>query len=305
MGGARQISGSHEHVCARTDSGVWCWGRGWEGQLGNGVPAPSGIPVMAIADPTVVDIDTGFVTSAMALSGALVAGWGYNSAEGFLGLGAAVDDVVVPTRLPLVGVAGIGLGHTHGCIVTDMGALRCFGANDAGQLGLGTMSAAVPTPTDATGLGGIRVASVDGGFIHTCALAEGGGLWCTGGNLDGSLGLGDRTNRATFERVGGGPYRALAMGARGTHTCALTTSDEMLCWGRNATRQIAGLADASIELPFRIDLGPVVAIGAGSRHTCAITLGGALYCWGDNAEGQVDAGVASVLPADIVRVCAP
>ncbi len=305
LDGARQISGAFEHVCLRTDAGVRCWGRGWEGQLGHGVAAPSGVPVVALADTSVVDLDTGFITSVLVTSSGEARVWGRNTAEGFLGLGSAIDDVGVPTVLASSGILSAGLGHTHGCLVSSGGGLRCFGANDTGQLGTGATSGALPTPTATVGLEGVSIASVDGGFVHTCALDAAGGLWCTGGNVEGSLGLGDRDARTRFERVGVERYRALAMGARGLHTCALTVDDRMQCWGRNAEAQIAlGLADA-LDVPTHIDLGPVVGIGAGTRHTCAITLGGALYCWGDNRQGQVRAGAPTDVPSDVFRVCVP
>ncbi|MBX7192282.1 MAG: hypothetical protein K1X94_09500 [Sandaracinaceae bacterium] len=304
VGAAREINGSHEHVCARTDTGVVCWGRGWEGQLGDGAAIPSGTPTSAFGAGA-GHLDTGFIGSALVSSTGAAFVWGRNTAEGFLGLGAITDDIVRPAMLVGTGAVDVGLGHTHGCVVLDTGRLLCFGGNDTGQLGLGATSAAVTTPTETTGLESVRVVEVDGGFVHTCALDDAGGLWCTGGNLEGSLGLGDREMRVRFERVGTARYRALSVAARGLHTCALTVDDVMHCWGANESRQIAAQLGDSIDVPTVIDLGPVVGIGAGVRHSCAITLGGALYCWGDDAQGQVNAGVASVGPSDVVRVCAP
>jgi alpha-tubulin suppressor-like RCC1 family protein len=306
ISGALELSGSYEHVCARTASGVSCWGRGWEGQLGHGVPAPSGVPVVALADPNVARIDTGFVTSGAVLADGPALGWGRNDAVGMLGLGTGVGDATTPSPIPLEGVSDIGLGHTSGCVARRTGGLACFGANEVGQIGIGDPGVSQPTPASVPELAGETIVAVDGGFVHTCALDASGRVWCAGGNLDGALATGDRMNRARFTQTLGGPYDALAIGARSLHVCARDRArSDLDCWGSNARGQIAGLPATTTDRPTRIDLGPIVAFGLGTSHTCAITEGGALYCWGENADGQVDAGIPSPGPAPITRICAP
>jgi alpha-tubulin suppressor-like RCC1 family protein len=142
---------------------------------------------------------------------------------------------------------------------------------------------------------------VDSGFLQTCALDRAGGLWCTGGNLYGTLGLGDNVNRNTFQRIDG-TFTHFEIGARANHICAQRGDRSLDCWGRNDQAQL-GLSDTRDRTqPTRIDLARVTQVGVGFAHTCAITEGGALYCWGANEHGQVRLGVASS-PTEITRLC--
>ena len=71
-----------------------------------------------------------------------------------------------------------------------------------------------------------------------------------------------------------GPTEILSAG--GYHTCALTPTGAVDCWGWN---QFGEAADRP---------GPYVQISAGSSHTCALTPSGAIECWGANNLGQAD-----------------
>src|SRR6185436_9357865 len=72
-----------------------------------------------------------------------------------------------------------GSGHT--CQVNEDGTVRCWGANDAGQLGNGSTSTG-PTvaPAPVTNLFGAIAISVGG--RHSCALLFGGTVRCWGAN---------------------------------------------------------------------------------------------------------------------------
>jgi len=65
--------------------------------------------------------------------------------------------------------------------------------------------------------------------------------------------------------------------AGGDHTCALKSTTEIVCWGRDAELQVSNR--------------PVVPgwkhIAAGQNFNCAVNLDGSIYCWGENDEGQV------------------
>ena len=73
-----------------------------------------------------------------------------------------------------------------------------------------------------------------------------------------------------------GPVIAVAAGM--CHTCAVTASGELLCFGSKR--------DGRCDVPP--GLGPVVDVAAGSRHTCAVTAAGKLVCFGRNYEGQCE-----------------
>ena len=141
--------------------------------------------------------------------------WGSNF-RGQIGYGVPFDvgDDETPAEagpVPVGGaVAGFGRGEFRGCAVLEGGALRCWGANQAGQLGYGI---AVPdhvigddeTPADIgdVPVGG-RVVQVTGGRLWTCALMETGAVRCWGINSD----QWDPETRQTGQNYGLGYGRA-------------------------------------------------------------------------------------------------
>ena len=82
-----------------------------------------------------------------------------------------------------------------------------------------------------------------------------------------------------------------AISSAHTHTCALTTSGNVKCWGNGyagklgnggGTNQLAPVdvrTSASNEDP----LSDIEAIGTGIYHTCALTVDGNVKCWGTTA----------------------
>ena len=91
-------------------------------------------------------------------------------------------------------------------------------------------------------------------FIHTCALTTAGQVWCWGRGSSGQLG-----NDATIDSDhpvavvdGDGSTtpltEVLSLAAGGNHTCALTTTSRVWCWGLGNFGQLGN--DAEIKAPI-------------------------------------------------------
>ena len=147
-----------------------------------------------------------------------------------------------------------------------------------------------------------RMTAVTAGDLHSCALAEDGGVYCWGAGEDGQLGTGDGSRRPYAARVSSN-LEFTAVDAGGRHTCGVATSNEIYCWGANELGQLGnGTRQSSLE-PIRVAGSESFAsVSAGFAHTCALTTDGRAFCWGSNSNGELGIGLeseASELPVEV------
>ena len=123
------------------------------------------------------------------------------------------------------------------------------------------------------------------GGWHTCALRE-DELSCWGYNHRSQLGDGTDQFRMLPISVSTPHVRAAALGEH--HTCALSESGRVACWGRNVKGE-TGQADLEpTKFPTEVlGLEHITALAAGRQHTCALDRGGAVFCWGANVTAQL------------------
>jgi alpha-tubulin suppressor-like RCC1 family protein len=199
------------------------------------------------------------------------------------------------------GVASVSAGNSHTCAVTTAGGLKCWGADNLGQLGNDSSLVNKPTPVDVLGLTS-GVASVSAGGFHTCAVTTLGGLKCWGYNNYGQLGDNSATNKPTPVDVLGLTSGVASVSAGDSHTCAVTTSGGAKCWGRDNYGQLGNDA-ALTNKPTPVDVqgltSGVVSIVAGGYHACALTATGGLKCWGYNNYGQLGDNSATNKPTPV------
>lgn len=234
--------------------------------------------------------------------------WGF-ATYGVLGYGNAnnIGDNETPASagdVPLgASVKQLAAGYYHTCALLDSGDVRCWGRNNAGQLGYGnTMDVGLASSAGNVSLGGTAT-QITAGIYHTCALLTTGQVRCWGSSNFGQLGygnvnaIGDNELPSSVAPVSLGET-AQEIAAGGFHTCALLTSGRVRCWGANALGQLGygnvnNIGDN--ELPSAVtpvDVGgaTVVDLTAGEAHTCARLTGDTVRCWGSAASGQLGYG---------------
>ena len=163
--------------------------------------------------------------------------------------------------------------------------MKCWGSNRQGRLGDGTTTDR-NTPVDVVGLTS-GVADISTSSNHTCVLTTGGGIKCWGFNHFGQLGDGTTTDRNTPVDVVGLTSGVVAVSTNSRHTCALTTSGGVKCWGQNSLSQVGDGTTTDRNTPVDVVglSGGVAAISAGYIHSCALTNSGGVKCWGAYRAG--------------------
>lgn len=272
------------HTCAVTQSGAAkCWGNNVRGQLGDGtvINRPAPVDVAGLASD-VVAVAAGHYHSCARLTGGTVQCWGDNY-HGQLGVGVESYGQTTPGPALALGAGAtqIAAGRAHACAIVADGALVCWGNNDWGQVGNGSVAA--PTfgraPVDVVGLSG-GVAAVVAGAAHTCALTVAGAVKCWGRNVSGQLGDGSQVRRFAPVTVTGLLPGVEMIAAGAEHSCALAAGT-VQCWGSNQYNQLGAPGHSSPHPPVSVSLpDSTTTLSAGRLHTCAVNGGGRVSCWG-------------------------
>lgn len=284
---AATVAAGQGSTCATDTTGrLLCWGGGSRGAVGHGAFDA------VVATPTnigrAVSVAVGGSHACAILAGGEVSCWGAND-RGQLGLGDIGTDRSAPAPVPaLEGVVALSLGEAFSCAVDETGKLRCWGAGESGQLGVGATND-LPTPTAVAGE--VTFSSIGAGDRHACALADDQRLYCWGANESAQLGLGVRgitRGRATptlvdettlFTTVSAGSF----------HSCAQGVSRTLFCWGDNARGQLGAGDRIDRRRPTPVS-GILAMADAGSVHGCSVQSLGALTCWGHGGDGRLGRG---------------
>lgn len=167
------------------------------------------------------------------------------------------------------------------CVLTNFGAVKCWGNNGNGVTGNGASTGNVLTPYTAIAGGATQLAANDN---HACALLSGNIVKCWGWNGYGQLGDGTTTTRTTPTAVTGLPADIAQLAAGNDHTCARTTTGAAWCWGGNAQGQLGDGTTTNRSQPTQVTglTTGVTDITAGQWGSCVVQ-SGAAKCWGYGA----------------------
>ncbi len=144
------VVGDHYTFVLDENGQAWSWGDNDWGQLGDTTNEVRMMPGLALGVPALRSVGLGWHhTCATTQAGAAIC-WGCNT-SGELGNGL-VDDtfqLLVQVSGLSEGVSDAQAGFEHSCALLDNGKILCWGANDFGQLGRGSLEASLlPVPVN-------------------------------------------------------------------------------------------------------------------------------------------------------------
>ncbi len=270
-------------TCAATsDRRIYCWGANASGQIGDGTTQPRLSPVLVAGGVAAEQLSAGERhVCALRTDGGVgtVACWGAMGAP--LQGGGAPSGTSVPMSVPNLapGVTSVAAGAYHTCALLSTGGVRCWGANEAGEIGDGT-GADRPIPTDVVGLSrGVR--AIGAGLSSSCALAGRDELLCWGVTF-----LRDsRPSRArTPIQVSLDAREETRLDLGGQHGCLATPGGVVRCWGLNDAGQLGFATGGRRVLPSPLAgrTDGVTSVASAYTHTCVVYGNGEVSCFGLN-----------------------
>ncbi|MDZ7592545.1 MAG: hypothetical protein U5L05_18105 [Rubrivivax sp.] len=189
------------HSCGVTTAGAaYCWGLNAFAQIGDGTTGSINnriVPTAVTGGLTFTRLSAASEHTCGITTGGETYCWGSNGSircyAGRIGNGTTVASRPSPT-LVVGGLVftDIATSGVFTCGRTAIGEVRCWGANDTGQLGDGTFTSRTsPTPLS----GGLTWDALGVGNFHGCAIRDAGRTFCWGQNSQGAVGDGTVANR--------------------------------------------------------------------------------------------------------------
>jgi Regulator of chromosome condensation (RCC1) repeat len=264
-----------------TDGTVYCWGEAPFGTAGTGISSAPTFSSLAVGygdaygltasgDVYTWSTDVPYLTNVPAatlvpgglsftaisatayacgtVSGGAAYCWGGNGTGG-LGDSTYTDR---PDPTPVAGghtFTSVSAGGGHTCGITTSGPTYCWGRNNYGAFGDGTITnSPVPVP----GASGLTLTSISAGDWHTCGLVASGAAYCWGLGERGSIGNGsfDPAQLTPAPVSGGLTFASISTGTQ--HTCGLTSSGALFCWGRNEDGELGDGTGTNRAVPTRV-----------------------------------------------------
>ncbi|GEM_PF-6280989 len=299
----------------KTQGDIWCWGRNFERQIGNGVDGQRFvIPPYRVKNPAGrkwIDLSAGGDHACAVDENYETWCWGINKNKK-VDVRENTSSVFSTPHDTGLRFYQIYSGLDYNCGIRSQGAVYCWGLNKYGQLGNGEFGNGVttgdpdyhdyvdtpvhlitPSPQDS----GWNIISPGGWFA--CGIHE-NKLYCWGNNDHGQLGNNSTigTNSSVpiiVDNPDGAGWTDVAAG--GYHGCGIDENGNLWCWGYGYYGQLgSGVSIYHTNIPQEV-VHPYglkwVKVSAAYLSTCAIDEMGQVFCWGDNTNGELGTGISN------------
>jgi alpha-tubulin suppressor-like RCC1 family protein len=207
--------------------------------------------------------------------------WGAG-ADGQLGNGTATPQQPTPVSVSNVsGFTAIVAGAAHTCALRADHTVWCWGSNQMGQLGIGSLAmSSSAVPLQVPGLN--DAVAIGSGQFAVCAVRATGSVVCWGSAAGGVLGPMCGSCGSSPAPLAIGVSGAAAADVGYQYGCALLRDHSLVCWGDNSVDQL-GSTLMTTQGPVAIPaLSGVSAVATGDTQVCALLSSGAVDCWGES-----------------------
>ncbi|MGH7468596.1 MAG: Ig-like domain-containing protein [Longimicrobiales bacterium] len=183
-------------TCALNDTGrAFCWGANSVGSVGDGSRTDRSIPTEVVADESFVAIATGASHACALTRDGQAQCWG-SGFHGQIGIitpaGSAYECAVGDIAFPCISTPMTVLDHRfraiaaanyNTCALNSMGAAFCWGRNQFGEIGNGSITAGRDARTPSRVVGGQTFLDIKTANSATCALTPTRGVMCWGNRI--------------------------------------------------------------------------------------------------------------------------
>lgn len=280
------------------ESGLWLWGFGTGGMLGNNLNLARSSPVQTISGGTnwrSVSVDQH--SAAIKTDGTLWL-WGYGTG-GRLGNSTAVNK-----SSPVQTISGgnnwrsVSVACNHSAAIKTDGTLWAWGC--ALNAGLGDNSTINKSSPVQTVSGGTDWRSVSLSGTGAASIKTDGSLWLWGSGAYGMLGNNCTTRRSSPVQTISGGTNWYAVSRGEAHTAAIKTDGTLWTWGYNFFGQLGNGLITQRSSPVQTISGgtnwrSVSVTRGGLALTAAIKTDGSLWLWGLGNYGRLGNNVNPVI----------
>jgi alpha-tubulin suppressor-like RCC1 family protein len=310
----RKSPGCKYYISNKTsDTGVYSWGSGKEGELGHGSNSDEDMPrfIEALNSIQVRQIACGAGHSLILTSTNTIYSWGFN-VVGQLGLGDFIDRnrPCLLKSIQHIPIEKICSGAGHCFAISSKGYLFAWGSGGYYQNCTGSQdNLNRPLRMDELGM----IDDVSGGIAHTLILKSDGSVWSVGLNDSGQCGFQD-TEIILKPRVIDAlkNVKVVKLAAGGSHSMFLLESGEIMSCGLNSCGQLGvNTYESHSYVPSIVKilkesknslmalyqkealytpLSNIINIYAGEEVSAALDSEYRLYVWGWNGGGQLGQG---------------
>lgn len=306
-----------EHSCGISSTGTFCWGFNSNGNIGDGSPSftthyqPGKVSNGSAFTDIEANGGAGNASSADCSDATCAAGTCAVTAAGDAVCWGDGASIATPSSGTLK-FSRISVGWDYDCGLSTQHVGYCWGAN----LYMQSAGAAFPTVTTPLAIDvGHPLQQISANRAHTCAVTVEGLVYCWGANTSGQLGA-SATGVCTTLHLFDIPcsntpvlvatdqiFQSVSVGSTqrdrsdtppASHTCGITVTLDIYCWGSNVYGQLGNGTLTDSQQPVRVTSSEkFTKVVAERGNTCALTVEGVAWCWGQNNAGQLGDGTTT------------